>query len=304
MFAAVVLFSDSNSAKADGPVRACDSVWEVSSRGLSECPRTDECPELTVTRQLDCLWRTASMSDLLVDVGTEPPARTVIYVHGNWMCQPEARSRALTVYRTLCARKCEPVRFIAFSWPSEREDHFARDVIGKKNRLDADAYYLATLLQQLPPDEPMGLVGFSFGGPVICGALHLAGGGTLAGRQVCAPTSPEHCVRVSLMAPAFDRTALTHCGRYRQALVKVDQMVNLYNSSDPILRRFRFFDRSTSPVAAGFAGILEPRSSEPLHPNPKILQFDCRGSIGRTHAELAYLKCRAYYRAIENVLGR
>jgi hypothetical protein len=68
------------------------------------------------------------------------------------------------------------------------------------------------------------------------------------------------------------------------------------------LKRFRFFDRDTAPVAAGFAGILEPRIDQPLNPNPKIIQFDCC-SIGRTHAELEYLKCPSAHRAILNVVS-
>ena len=109
--------------------------------------------------------------------------------------------------------------------------------------------------------------------------------------------------RVSLVAPAFDRTALTACGRFGQALEGVDQMVNLYNSNDPILKKFRFFDRHTSPIAAGFAGILEPVVDQPLHPNPKIVQYDCR-SVGRTHAELEYLQCCAMRASLANVVGR
>jgi hypothetical protein len=72
---------------------------------------------------------------------------------------------------------------------------------------------------------------------------------------------------------------------------------------DPILKRFRFFDQDGSPIAAGFAGIMAPRSLEPLSEDSSIRQFDCR-SIGRTHAELDYLKCAVATGAFENVLGK
>ncbi|MCA9132370.1 MAG: hypothetical protein KDA45_04425, partial [Planctomycetales bacterium] len=71
----------------------------------------------------------------------------------------------------------------------------------------------------------------------------------------------------------------------------------------PVLKRFRFFDRHSSPTAAGFAGILEPRALSPLASNPKIVQFDCR-SVGRTHAELSYLDCPSVQLSFANVMGQ
>ena len=53
-------------------------------------------------------------------------------------------------------------------------------------------------------------------------------------------------------ARAFDSSALAPGGKFSEAMKSIDHLVNLYNSRDPILRRFRFFDRQNEPVAAGF----------------------------------------------------
>ncbi len=226
------------------------------------------------------------------------------------MTHPNARGRASVVFRSLVRYAQEPVTFVAFSWPSEKRQGFARDVLAKKSRTDTDSFYLGELIQNLHSELPTGLLGFSFGGRVMCGTLHLLGGGTLAGR--CLPTA-EHQTRyrLSLYAPAFDRTALTPRGQYRYALQNVDRTVNLYNSSDPILRRFKYIDTGSKPIAAGFAGIVampfrgdtETGQGNPLSNSGDIVQYDCC-SIGRSHFELDYYSCRAMPIALKNVLGQ
>lgn len=143
----------------------------------------------------------------------------------------------------------------------------------------------------------------------MCGTLHLLSGGKLAGR--CLPQAEcDVRYRLSLYAPAFDRTALAPGGEYQLALKNVDKTVNLYNSSDPVLRRFKYIDRSSKPIAAGFAGILattfgadkETGSGNPLSGSTGIVQYDCR-SIGRSHYELNYYSCSAMPTALKNVLG-
>ncbi len=98
------------------------------------------------------------------------------------------------------------------------------------------------------------MIGFSFGGAVICGTLQLMSGGTLDCRTLPVPMVEYQNIRVSLIAPAFERHELNAGGEYEFALSRIDKLVNLYNSSDPVLKRFRFIDDG-SPVAAGFLGL-------------------------------------------------
>jgi hypothetical protein len=283
----------------------CNSIWEVSSRSLPDCPNSNFVPAFDVHLVEQGCWKLGDKSRILGEL-TDPSRRTVIYVHGNWMDRSEARQRALSVYskmlRSRCAEDGQPISFILFSWPSERREGFARDVRSKKDRLNADAFYLARFLEQNSATSSLGLIGYSFGGTVVCGALHLLHGGVLDGRRAGLTASASLPTRVSLIAPAFDRTDLAAGGNYSRALDGVERLVNVYNSTDPILKRFRFFDRDAAPIAAGFAGILEPRFGSPLVANEKIQQYDCN-TIGRTHAELAYLQCDAASLAMQNVLG-
>lgn len=274
------------------------TLWEVNTRGLPACPPAGGTFTLNISRNENCCWSSASLADLNAEVARA--SRVVIYVHGNWMPLDAARERARTIHRHMSQYANESICFIAYSWPSERQEGFARDLRDKKARIDADSIYLSQFICQLPRHD-LGLLGFSFGGPLICGALHLLGGGVVYGQFVDCPQIPLEGMRVSLLAPAFAGSDLTATGRYSKAMPVMEELVNLYNSSDPVLRRFRFFDRD-SAIAAGFAGILEPRlSSSPLASDPKITQYDCR-AIGRTHAELSYLECSAIYRAYANVL--
>ena len=286
-----------------GTERPGDAIWEVSSRGLPDCPNPFTVPTFAVQQHVGGCWWSQSQQGLVEHLMSHPEQRVVIYVHGNWMPHPEARQRALTVYRHLvCTVSSGPICFIAYSWPSERQGRLARDVEEKKTRLDADAFYFASLIRDLPLVHPIGYIGYSFGAAVVCGAQHL-----LAGGQLCqyhlpgGPNSPLPA-HISLIAPAFDRQSLTSRGRYRLAIDEGDSLVNVYNSMDPILKRFRFFDRDSSPIAAGFMGLSEPRIGTPLSVDITVEQYDCC-DIGRTHAELDYLRCRYMTRVFQNALG-
>ncbi len=295
----------SSTLRAQATLRTGDAFWRFSSRALPDCPATSGLPNFTV-HQLGsdgCQWTQRSQEELLALLYTANAPRIVIYVHGNWMSPEVAQQRAWIVYRKLVQSvDCEPICFVAYTWPSERSEGFARDIVGKKSRLDTDSFYLAKLVSSLPSQCPLGLIGYSFGSPVVCGALHLLGGGPPLERGTSAVQCDLQPVRVSLIAPAFDRTSLAAGGRYSLALSRIDKLVNTYNSVDPVLKRFRFFDRDTSPTAAGFAGILQPRVDSPLQSHFKIEQYDCC-CIGRTHAELDYMTCPAVIRSLKNAVG-
>ncbi len=285
-----------------GILRAEDTLWEISTRHLPGCyaPRGDA--NFRVSQLVGCRWSPASLESVLAEE-VEPGTRTIIYVHGNWMPLCDARQRAIRVYQATACRANGPLRFIAFSWPSEKQDHIVRDVAAKKPLIAANSFYLAEFVNRLPSGQPSGMLSYSFGSAIACGALHLLAGGALNGQVMNEELRTPHLMRLSLTAPAFDRAELQPSGQYHRALEHVDQLVNLYNSQDPILRRFRFFDRSKEPVAAGFAGLLVSRATSPLDANAKVTQYDCR-AVGRSHWELEYFRCSAFSRYIDNALGQ
>jgi hypothetical protein len=311
LFWPLVAFPGQRSALGNGPVclRPGDELWEVSSRCL---PDLEPCTTLNVVNfrvaQFDGgSWQASDEGQLQASLTASPFLRTVIYAHGNWMTAENTRGRGGYIYQRVAARADEPVRFIIYSWPSQRDGRPIRDVYEKADRSNTDTYYFAHLLGRIPAETPLGLYGFSFGGRVVGGGLHLASGGQLEGRT--APVwNGSRQVRVSFLAPAFDRTWLAANRPYGNALLNVDALVNIYNSQDPVLRRFRFItrvDRITSPIAAGFTGLADPRATLPLQSDSRIVQFDCGREVGSSHDEMNYYQhCCAFNAAIDNVLGK
>lgn len=288
-------------------LRAGDELWVVSSRSL---PDLEACTSIqdvhfSVCRYFcDTGWLASDEQALHESFQSQPYMRTAIYTHGNWMTAENTLGRGSYVYNRLSARAEEPIRFIIYSWPSQRTGRPVRDVYEKAARSNTDTYYFAHFLNRIPESTPLGILAFSFGGRVVGGGLHLVAGGTLEGRT--APTwATQRNVRVSFVAPAFDRTWLVAGRDYGMALQNVDALVNIYNSRDPVLRRFRFIDWFSTPIAAGFSGLADPHTTLPLQADARIAQYDCGDSVGTSHDEMTYYrKCCAYNLALDNVLGK
>lgn len=289
------------------PVRVGDSVWEVSSRHLRGSCQLGM--PLRFSKVIGCSYQPSSLEEFIADPVALTAPHTVVYVHGNWMEWSNARERGLYVYQLLAAQTDRPIRLILFSWPSERDGRLAPDVRQKASLAHVESYYLADFLKHVPADRPIGMMGFSFGGAVICGTMQLLGGGCLDGRVLPQPIAAHRDFGVSLVAPAFDRNQLNQGGKYELALHQVERLVNLYNSSDPVLRRFRFIDRG-SPEAAGFLGInsgflgVNSGSGSRLSTHPNVEQYDCSRAAGRTHSEVDYYRnCPAFKTSLQNALG-
>lgn len=298
--AVVLLFITAQETSAGFPVRDGDSVWEVSSRHLSGACQIGI--PLRISKVVNCSFQPSSLEEFIADPVALNAPQTVIYVHGNWMEWQNARERGMYVYQLLSSQTARPIRLILFSWPSEREGRIAPDVREKAALANVESYYLADFLKHVPNDQPIGMMGFSFGGAVICGALHMLGGGSLDCRSLPQPIVAHQNVRVSMVAPAFDRDLLVPGGKYELALDQIDRLVNLYNSSDPVLKRFRFIDRG-SHEAAGFLGI-NSRGGNRLLTAQNVVQYDCSRAAGRTHYEVDYYRnCPAFKNALQNVLA-
>lgn len=306
---ALTLFLLAGSLSANEPprLREGDQLWLVSSRCL---PDLENCTTLEPVRfqvsRFECPtgWHTSDEAMLNESFASLPTMRTVVYAHGNWMTADNTVGRGCYVYNRASQRAVEPIRFIIYSWPSQRDGRPLRDLYEKAERSNTDTYYFAHLLSRVPESSALGILGFSFGGRVVGGGLHLVAGGTLDGRT--SPTwSGQRQIHVSFVAPAFDRTWLAEGREYGLAMHNVEALVNIYNSRDPVLRRFRFIDYFSTPIAAGFSGLADPRATQPLQADARIAQYDCVEAVGTSHDEMNYYrKCCAYNIALDNVLGK
>ncbi|HYW78439.1 MAG TPA: hypothetical protein VE890_02645, partial [Thermoguttaceae bacterium] len=137
-------------------------------------------------------WEPAVAKDLVEQ--SDPTVPTVVFIHGNRSGLNDAVRGGLPVYRYLqrCAEG-RPLRFVIWAWPADRAGRGVLDDARIKARYsDAQSYYLADWLSQLASDGPVNLVGYSFGARVVTGALHLLGGGQVAGRSLPSETQAEH----------------------------------------------------------------------------------------------------------------
>lgn len=282
-------------------------IFELSTRHLSDrfCFIDENAPNFQVCKWECCRWSPAALHDAL----NGEDKLTIIYVHGNFMERNNTRERVRIIDSYLKRQASENYRLILLSWPSEKQRPVLRDAAENAKVAERESLYLAWILKQLRSQSKVSLIGFSYGARTVTGALHLDAMGTIPGLTFYSPADPrENPYRLGLIAPAVDKNWLTPCGRYCCALSQVDGFINLYNSRDPVLRRFRFVDNASRPIAGGlngFEGLSDPRSLTPLASgdSTNVRQYDCGAIIGTTHSEVSYLSKCPYFRVLlDNIL--
>jgi len=307
----VCVDSSSNGLALDSPASFRSSsvtseIFEVSTRHLPNRFQSIsfEQPNVEVNQWVGNRWVRTDADRALPDGNSG--MLTIIYVHGNFMERNNALERVRIVDGYLKSKATRPYRLVMLSWPSQRERKPLRDVLSNANSAECESLYIAWMLHRLRNEPQVSLLGFSFGARAVTGGLHLDAGGQLPGfsSPISLNIDRPSDYRVGLVAPAIDRHWLETNGRHEMALTHVDSMINMYNSRDPILRRFRFLDRLSRPIAAGFAGftglesLADPRSTSPLSGQTRIRQYDCGSVIGTTHSERSYYGECPYFRYI------
>ncbi len=158
----------------------------------------------------------------------------------------------------------------------------------KASRTDGQGLYLAWLLREHAKLQVnTSLIGYSFGGRIITGALHAAAGGALGGRQLPGEPVVGGPFDAGLVAPAVDSHWLTSHGYHRYATQNLQQLVLMYNRRDAVLKRYWLIDRVRGRMALGYSG---PTSFANRFDGTKLPVFarDCSPSIGLQHDELDY----------------
>jgi hypothetical protein len=231
-------------------------------------------------------WQPSDLDSFLTFDSAVP---TIFYVHGNQITPGEAKSQGLAVYRRLAHYgTSEPIRFVIFSWPSSRVGRILRDVQVKAVRTGPAGCQLAWLVDQMPADAHVSLIGFSFGARIVTGSLHVLGGGSLGrGMKLADPVHPDRPpLDVVLIAAAL------HChwlgeGQYHgRAMTRVEKMLTLNNCSDIALKYYRFSTPGRDrPQALGLFGpnCLDSEDAS------KILTRDVSRYAGGQHDLFMYL---------------
>lgn len=209
---------------------------------------------------------------------------TWIFVHGNQIPPGEAIKRGMAVYQRVraCSTNNGPIRFVIWSWPSERTTNRLTDAKRKEHRTNVESFYLGSYLAAIAGDSPLRLIGYSFGARVVGGGLHLASGGTLEGHCLPHHAQPVAPHRVVMLAAAIANDGFTNRGRYCHGLNLAEHMLLMNNHRDQALRFYWILDAS-KPKALGFTGA----SCRP--PHVTIHQYDWAEHIGKDHSLWQYL---------------
>jgi len=281
-----------------------NQLWLVSTRDLPDCPCVHCGAGRIEVHRYECGtgWQRSSQKEFLA--ASEPASVTTVFVHGNDTGATEARNEGRHLYSRLAPAACpgRPVRFVIWSWPSERILGRVRsDIQVKACRTNAEAFYLADFLDGLDPKARVSLSGYSLGARVTTGALHLLGGGVLGDRQLETRRHAERSgVRVVLLAAAMGDDWLLPGMRYERALSQADRLVVMYNPLDAVLRFYPLMYGRGGPDALGYTGI---RNACCLgEDRQKVCELNVSGAVHRGHGWGHYANSPSIIRQLRHEL--
>jgi hypothetical protein len=201
-------------------------------------------------------WQSSDLDSFLK---FDPTVPTIIFVHGNQITPGDAKDEGLMLYRRIILHGCDApkIRLVIYSWPSSKVGGLLKDVREKAARTEPSGWHLAWLLDQMPAETPVSLVGFSFGARIITGGLHVLAGGSLGGDLVLTEHEHPHRepVNVVLMAAASHSYWLAEGQHHGLAMTQVNRMLLINNCDDTAMR---YYDLLTpgrgGPQALGLCG--------------------------------------------------
>jgi hypothetical protein len=273
------------------PSEVAPPVWLISTRAAPRTGQLDAAGDCLGYWRLDesCRWLPAETQAFASETDLQQP--TVLFVHGNLTDADSAVEKGWFARECLrSAAGSRSIRYVIWSWPADRFCRSMRDDAQlKASFCDGQSYYLAQWLDGLPPGAKVSLIGHSFGPRIITGALHLLGGGTLAGRSLSPGTvaawadGKRNPIRAVLLAAAVNAGWLTPGGCHGRALPLVEHLLITRNGCDRVLRWYpRLYCRRGGAEALGFIGPcgVGPRT------NLEVIDVAC--TVGKIH------DCRNY----------
>jgi hypothetical protein len=264
--------------------RVQDEIWLVSSRSLGCGAAMAGKPRLLYWKNDKSRgWVRTSHAAWLAG---DPTAHVSISIHGNDISAQRAVDYGWAVYADLVRSAPEqpPVRFVIYSWPSDKVRALpAENVRIKCARSDVDARYLAWFIDQLPPQTPLSIAGYSLGAWIVGGALELTGGGSLNGRPMESPLHRHRDpARVVLMAAAINNDWLLPGRRFGLAISQMEHLTLINNTCDRVLRFYhRIYCRRGGPEALGSTGF--PCPAWLGEQRNKLSEYDACCLIGPEH---------------------
>ncbi|MCE9608571.1 MAG: hypothetical protein K8U03_27105 [Planctomycetia bacterium] len=270
---------------ASDTVAPADELWFVSARRArcvdGEAVGLDYWKYDSAGR-----WRTATLEEFTAADSKVP---TCFHVHGNRVSVCEANFGGWKYYSTFTGgcRERGPLRWVIFSWPSDRLDCGPRkDVQIKAVRAECYGFYLAWLVDRLSPEAHVSMIGYSFGTRLIGSSLHYLGGGKLRGRQLAEIQVEDRGVRTVLLAAALDNNHFSPGHAMQAAPSQIDHLLLGCNQQDPALKWYALLYQLTfrprrGQQALGHSGVAGLQCMPEL--KDRVEQRDLSCAVGREH---------------------
>jgi hypothetical protein len=274
-------------SSAGGATQQC---WLIDARRADSCSlHTSGDKTLRYWQLGDCgRWLAADEGSLLENA--DPAVPMVAYVHGNPTTYEHGVQTGVDRFRVLRRRaQDQPFHFVIWWWSSTHRDKLPlpRRMRQEAARSDLQAFYLARWIERIEPSVPLSLTGYSFGARVVAGALHLTGGGRLAGRSLDRhPAEPRRPIRAILLGAAIHCDWLLPGRRNGLALTQVEHLLVSTNPCDPAMKWYPAIYRGCSPKPMGYGG--PSRSGLPDAERDKIEVLNLSCYVGRSHKAFRY----------------
>lgn len=276
--------TDANSCSAPATFfRECDQVWLVSSRHLPNCGKVANSEVwLKAEKLVGNTWVEESIQQLTDDHDKNKEMVTVIYVHGNRSDEEWARARGVEVYQRLSEfEDCPPIRYVIWSWPSDRLLRPLKDFHEKADRSVAEGTYFSTFIAQLSPENRVGVLGYSLGAQVVLSGLNEM--------KLFNGQSPEskHQLNIALVAAATDCNWPSVCDDVDAVYNSISKMLIVHNECDRALKAYRLacLGRTNPMGGCGMKGLDALKDN-----GQKVHQLDVSGTVRGGHSIIEYMK--------------
>lgn len=189
-----------------------------------------------------------------------PGTAVYIFIHGNRCDISCAVNETYAMAQAISLNHSTSVRMVTWCWNSQKVSGNLRDEFNTKAYYaDMQGFYLENFIRKIGSENPIILVGHSFGARSILCALHLRAGGTFQGRGALdASFLSAGPISAVLIASAVNQECFTHYGCFHSALDAAVRVSLTRNPSDPALHWYPKLWRGPARLNPGALGYTGP----------------------------------------------